>query len=245
MHRKPERGPRTFGKAFLVVTALALGSGLWFGLVFFRTVETAGQKAQDALISALAKAFRPNVDVRTTVLSSLGKLKKHSKWVVLTTHLDVSITKESHKTMLWDMLDLGTTTVTVQVPDNRVQYVVDLRRVGPESFSVEGRFLMLTLPSPRVDEDIVEVQSDPSKINVRTEVGWARLKSRSGERLRQQALTEIRAVVLEHARAEPLLLQARARAEGEVKKLLEALTPHLREGVELGVRFEGAGGGRP
>jgi len=216
---------------------LILGIGLTWLILVRKTVDITSQVV-DSGIASIAGAFRPEISVSTTVMTTLGEIHKNSKLVVMTATIDVSITQESRKTILWDLLDLGTTTVSVDLPGNKVQYVILVDSINQNSFEYEGNQLKLTVPAPVADEEIVELHNDPRQIRVRTETWWARLKSRSGEQLRQQALAEVRSRVLEQARAEPLMLAAESRAESELRKLLSRILEGLRPGVTLEIKFK-------
>lgn len=222
----------------LFLVAILAGGGLLLTIYLGRKAANVTTQVVDSTIAAIAGAFRPEINVRTTVVSALGELQKHSKLVVMTASIDISLTRESRKTILWDLLDLGTTTVSVDLPDNKVQYYIPVAGLNRESFIYDGTKLWVKVPAPIPDQEIVEVQSDPRRIRVRTEVGWARLKSRSGEELRQQALAEIRAEVLKRAKAESLLMAAETHAETELRKILGTVASSLREGVTLEIKFE-------
>ena len=219
-----------------VVTCLIAGL-IYVGYNLTKRASEVATQAVDSTIASITGAFRPEINVNTTVMSALGELHKSSKLVVMTASIDVSIVRESRKTILWDLLDLGTTTVSIDLPDNKVQFYIPMDGLSRDSFNYDGSKLSVTVPAPVPDEEIVEVQSDPRRIRVRTDVGWGRLRSRSGEQLRQEALTEIRSHVLAQAKAEPLRLAAESAAATELRSILGGLTAALREGVTLEIRF--------
>ena len=98
--------------------------------------------------------------------------------------------------------------------------------------------LTLRIPAPRLDEDLVEVQSDPGKIEFRTEVGWARFDSRSGQFLRDQAQKELRPAIVREGNSSLYIDKAKMNARESLKKLLEPMASKLKEDVELEVEFK-------
>jgi hypothetical protein len=95
----------------------------------------------------------------------------------MTSTVDAEVEKTSEKRILWDLLELGDTTVRIRVRDNKVQYYIPLEGFGESNvaFDPEARCLAFTLPEPVLDTEVVEVQSNPDLIDVQTEVGWGRL----------------------------------------------------------------------
>lgn len=188
--------------------------------------------------SGLAQAFQPKVNVNTVIYTTLSNMVNQSKLVVLSTQINVDLTKSNEK-VIWGM-PLGTTTVTVRALDNRVQYYVPLTNISKDDFRYDDVHKRLTLrvPAPRIDEDLVEVQSDPSKIEFRTDVGWARLNSRSGQFLRDQAQRELRPAIVREGNNSLYLDKAKANARESLKKLLEPLGTKLKEDVEVEVEFK-------
>ncbi|NUM52811.1 MAG: DUF4230 domain-containing protein [Candidatus Hydrogenedentes bacterium] len=210
-----------------------------------KVIETGGAAATTAIEEMarvpdrLAAAFKPEVNVSTIVSSGIENVKHESKLVVLTTDVDVEIDKSSEKRVLWESFKLGDTTVRLRVRDNRVQYVIPLQAFDQDdvTFDPEDKSLCVTLPAPRVDPDVVEVQSNPDSIDTQTEVGWGRLQMFSGDFLLEEAKRELRDAVLREG-ANPILQdKARAAAERTVRELLKGWMPNLREDVELNIAF--------
>ena len=67
--------------------------------------------------------------------------------------------------------------------------------------------MSIEIPTPVIDEEIVEIQSDPSLIKVRKEIGWGRLESRSGEFLERQIRRDLRSLVIEEGKSNLFMLE--------------------------------------
>ncbi len=210
-----------------------------------KVIETGGNTATAAIEQAaripdrLAAAFKPNVSVNTIVSSGIENVKHQSKLVVMTADVDVEIGKSSEKRVLWDSLKLGDTTVRLRVRDNKVQYVVPVQEFDKDdvTYRPEANCLMVTIPAPQLDSELVEVQSNPDAMDAETDVGWGRLDMFSGDFLLDEAKRELREAVLREG-ANPLLQEkAKTEAESAVRGLLKDWLPNLREDVELKVEF--------
>ena len=177
-------------------------SALWaFTLVIIVLILTLGYFGTSVLETA-ENIIRPErkVTIDSIIYSTIGELKKESKIVVMTGEVNLSV-KRSH-TKFFSRLNLGTTVVEVLVPQNKVQYVIPTNAISEESFrwNDETGEVSIEIPTPVIDEEIVEIQSDPSLIKVRKEIGWGRLKSRSGEFLERQIRQDLRSLVIEEGK---------------------------------------------
>ena len=137
-------------------------------------------------------------------------------------------------------MPLGTTTVALRARDNRVQYYVPLTNITKGDFKYDEthKRLVFRVSSPVLDKDLVEVQSDPSKIEVRTDIGWARFDKFSGQFLREQAQRDLRPAVLEEGNNSLYIDKAKINARESLKKLLEPLASKLKDDVELEIDFK-------
>ncbi len=182
------------------------------------------------------------INVTTFIQTTADQVRKTGKLVVLVADVNVEILKKSEKVkkVFGYDIPLGTTEVRLKALGNKVQFVVSLDQVGPGNFAFNGdnRRLRVTIPRPLVDEALVEVQSDPSKIHIETEVGWARLDSRSGQFLRDQAKAELKPAIITEARRGPYADQAEASAKENILKLLLPLKQHLPPDVRFEIGFE-------
>jgi hypothetical protein len=172
------------------------------------------------------------------VSSAVGALNKKGKLVVLTPTINVRIEKSKEDRTLWGKVYLGTTRVLVEAPDNRVQFYVPLDGISSENvtFDPEASALRVRVPRPVLDEEVVDVQSDPARMRVETNLGWASVDRLDGQFLRDQAKQELRLQVIVAAKKNQLL---REKAEAVTKeKVLQLLRQVLPEDVALDVELE-------
>ncbi|MCC6488215.1 MAG: DUF4230 domain-containing protein [Candidatus Hydrogenedentes bacterium] len=212
--------------------------------VAVETVEDTVDKIAE-IPQGIAAAFKPNVDVNTTIHRSIDELKKEAKLVVLTASVDVELSKTSEKRILWDMLQLGDTSVRLRVPGNKVQYYIPVAGLSQENFEYDPSTgsVCLHLPEPLLDREFVDVQSNPDTIEVETQVGWGRLDAFSGKFLEHEARRALRESVLDEGSSKLLADKARTEAESVVTALLSNLTTGLREDVAFRVTFDARGPG--
>lgn len=190
-------------------------------------------------LATITEAVRPRVVERTVITGALARLHDEAKLVVLTAETDALVTKTSDKSTFWG-IDLGQTRVDLWAKENKVQYVLPLTEIERDStwFDTDGNVLRVVAPEPVLDEQLIEVQSDPEKIRVQTELGWARLDRYSGQFLRREARKDLRPAVIEQGRSE--LLADRARNNAEIlleEKLRVLLADALPPEAEVEVEF--------
>lgn len=176
-------------------------------------------------LNRATKTFAPVYKTSTIIQTSVTRLRQEAKLVVLSADVTVEVTRTSSK-ILWERLDLGDTVATVRTRGNRAQYFVPLEKIEDRDFQINGGNVVVTVPEPRVDETIVEVQSDPEEIEIRTEIGWGRLDRRSGELARAEARRGMREAVISEAKSPVYVELARKNAKEKVSALL---TPLLRQ----------------
>ncbi len=228
---KPVSGP-AWPIAFALVAITAIAA------VAFIFHECSPARMSRTIASGLAQAFQPQVNVNSVVYTTLSNMINQAKLVVLTTQINVDMTKADEK-VVWG-IPLGTTKVMLRALDNRVQYYVPLTDITKKDFRYDNVHKRLTVrvPSPLLDRDLVEVQSDPAKIEFRTDVGWARFDSRSGQFLRDQAQRDLRPALIREGHNPLYLDKAKTNARESLKKLLEPMAAQLKEDVELEVEFK-------
>ncbi|MEM6335336.1 MAG: DUF4230 domain-containing protein, partial [Bacteroidota bacterium] len=140
---------------------------------------------------------RPNwtvESVRETVVTTLQREAPASFYVTGTLDIATTIQEESQKSIVVPSLfvplniDLGRTTVTLRVP-GRVSYGFDVRELSTEDIQIdEAGVVTLNLPALSV----FSVEAMLEEAEMRTEVGWARLQSRSGAEQERRALARVR-----------------------------------------------------
>ncbi len=168
----------------------------------------------------IKEGLRPNVKITNIIMSSIESVKKEAKLVVMSAEVAVSDSRSSAKTTLFGYLNLGTTVVDMKVPGNKVQYVVPTDSISYHWDETKGE-AVIEVAMPYLDETIVEVQSDPKLIEVRTDVGWARLKSYSGDYLTNEIKSTLRDKVIKEGKKEFLLQQAHRNAEEVILKIFK------------------------
>ena len=212
-------------------------SALWaITLVIILLILTLGYFGISALETA-ESIIRPErkVTIDSIISSTIGEMKKESKIVVMTGEVNLSV-KRSH-TKFFSRLNLGTTAVEVLVPKNKIQYIIPTNAISEESFrwNDETGEVSIEIPTPVIDEEIVEIQSDPSLIKVRKEIGWGRLESRSGEFLERQIRQDLRSLVIEEGKGNKLMLeQAKKNAQEVIGELFETFM--RKENLEVQVQ---------
>jgi hypothetical protein len=174
------------------------------------------------------KSLAPSYSNSTIIQTSVSRLHQQAKFVVLSADINVEVTRSSAK-ILWDVLDFGDTVATIRTRGNKAQYFVSLEKIGEDDFhfSNDNRNLTVTVPHPRVDEEIVEVQSDPNQIEIETKVGWGRMDKRSGELARAEAKRGLRDAILAEAKSQSYIDLARKNAREKIGGLLTPLVSQM------------------
>src|ERR1041385_6028503 len=155
---------------------------MWRWPLVLLIIFTATLITVNRFVNRATRSLMPSYSTTTVIQTSMQKLRQEAKLVVLSADVTVEVTRTSSK-ILFDRLDFGDTVTTVRTKGNRTQYSIDLNNIKESDFRLknDGKTLIVTVPEPRVDESIVEVQSDPNQIEVQTKVGWLRTDKRSGE----------------------------------------------------------------
>jgi hypothetical protein len=201
---------------------------LWRWPLVILVIFTATLYTANHFLNRATKSLMPSYSSTTIVQTSVQKLRQEAKLVVLSADVTVEVTRSSSK-ILFDRLDFGDTVTTVRTKGNRAQYFVDLNGIKESDFRLSGggRNLIVTVPDPRVDESIVEVQSDPNQIEVQTKVGWLRTDKRSGEITRAEAKKALRDAVVSEAKSQIYVDLARKNAQEKVAALLNPLVKQM------------------
>ena len=223
----------------LMVIAVVLGLIVAFTILALRAIDGASRLIDTParLTASLASAFQPQITVNTLLLSTIGEMHSRPKLVVLTTQVNVEVEKASNTT--WAGINFGTTVVRVRARENRVQYYVPLKDLQTSDFVYDEpqQKLFVRVPRPRMDEEVVDVQSNPAKIDIQTANGWAKLDAFSGAPLREAARHELRPAVLAAGRHNMLQNEAERRGKDDLYALLRPIADALRPGVTLDIEF--------
>ena len=190
------------------------------------------------LAESVARAAQPQVTINTVIHTSLQRLRNESKLVVYTAEVAAMVTKFSDKRVYG--IDFGTTTVRLRAAGNKAQLVIPLKDLseGDFQFDEAENKLTITLPPPRVDETLVEVQTDPTFFEIETEVGWARLDKFSGDFLREQARRDLRPAVIMEASNNHVLKAAEQSGREQVIALMEGVVKPIRPETTIAVEFK-------
>jgi hypothetical protein len=230
----PQNQPR--GSAWpIAIAVIAIAVVALAGFIFKSCIDQPTR-----LADTVARATQSQILINTVIQTSLERLRDESKLVVYTADVAVMITKFSDKKVLYGKLDLGTTTVRVRASGNKAQLVIDLKNLseGDFRFDESENKLTIALPPPRVDETLVEVQTDPNFYEIQTELGWARLDKFSGEFLREQARRDLRPAVLLEAGNPHIIKAAEQSGREKITALMEAVIQPIRPETKIAVEFK-------
>jgi hypothetical protein len=174
--------------------------------------------------------------IETMVHSSVQELQRQSKLVVLSGSITVYVSEHDPPAAFFGVPLGDGADVLVVAPENHFQYVVSLKDLSPADFAVDlfGNKVTVTVPAPVLDEEIVEVQSNPRKIVGMSSLGLLRF---SADNVRELAQRRLRPKVLEQARTKWIEEEARRVAELSLRSLL---SPLVKRGLDLEVRFRPA-----
>jgi len=188
------------------------------------------------LTSPVGISQRPAPTATAVLTRVVGELRAQSRLVVLQADVVAELRKSSEKRWRW--IDLGTTTVWLAAP-GRVQYVIDLSDLGTDAveYQPERNTLLVRLPRPYLDRDMVYVEPDPAKIAVMKQIGWARLDRCSGRQVEYQARRELRSAILAAGEHEWIRERAEKSARESVTKLLRPITAKLGGETTVEVEF--------
>lgn len=180
-----------------------------------KTVNATGEIIKDAL--------KPTVIYNNIIYSTLGQIKKENKLVVQTSEINLIIKKSNTKKILWDSFSLGTTEVEMRIPGNKVQYIITPELLSETNFifDEQKQEIIFKPPLPLVDEEIVEVQTDPEKIEIKKDIGWARFANQSGKYLEDSIKKELKSAIINEAKNDLRLKEAQKNAAEAIKKILE------------------------
>ena len=247
------RPPRAWSWIIAIVLIEAIGVGGYLAYTTIMTPERTVEKTADRLEGMAGKvwqhlegALRPNVTLKTVIHGQFARIETTPKLVVMTDTINVEVVRSSEKRALWGLLNLGTTEVRLRAPGNKIQFVVPLGKVTADDFSYDAaaRKVTVRVPAPVLDTDLVEVQSDPAKIEVQTSVGWARLSAYSGKSLEEKSRAALRQEVLAAADTPAMHDLARVQAEKALRGFFGDLAAALADGVRMEFEFKPASGGR-
>jgi hypothetical protein len=224
----------------LAVTGVLTIGALAMTWIFAGVIGSATQSAVDAA-GRLADAFKPQVNIQTTVRAAVGNLDPQLRLKVAERELEVTV--EDLQETRWLGVPLGSTVTQLRSSGNLVQYVVPLDGLTPERMEFigsDGRgALLVHLPAPRVDERMVYVQVDPRHVEVEVDDRWLNNVNPFVGDGAERARAAVRAAAVELASQPVYLREIEAECGPRIEVLLQSLlAPVLADGVEVRVVWD-------
>jgi len=152
------------------------------------------------------------INVQQSLATALGDLRPDGGLVIGWREVQARVVTDRTTSIgaFGIQVPLGSVRIELDVPGNRVQYLLP---VG-DDWSVrmlDAKTVLLTVPPPVVNDRVVEVQSDPSRIRVTIDNDWLEHIIPSGGDV-EQAKALIRAAVIEAGGSRPALAEVRLEA---------------------------------
>lgn len=199
------------------VSAVAITLIIAATILAWRALDRASQWVGD-----FTGMFGVTQSVSTTLQNALGELQHQGGLVVgwreINTHLRRD--RESAIRAFGYSLPLGSVHIILEVPGNRAQYIIPANNDWTaESF---GDLIVITAPPPIVNDKVVEVQSDPSKMRLVIDNDWMEHLIPSGGDI-DEAKRMIRASVVETASSGPALAEVRVEARRAVERFCSGI----------------------
>ncbi len=195
----------------------------------------------------------PSEGGTTAFISALGELRKAPALRVATREVAVRVdasvpTEVTLRAWLvpigpgWKV-EAGRTKVEIVAPGNIVQYIVALdAQESASDVQVEAiddgdeDAVLITLPAPRVDESLVEVQSDPKKLRIEVDRDWVDHVV-GDDAARDEALALIRSAVVREASSSLALFEVREKSRATVAEMIRALLPEQERSRDIRIRW--------
>lgn len=216
--------------AWMKISALLLALVIVTGAtVAMYSLNMVRQTTQNAI-----EAFQPQTKYVTILSGAIGKMNDTAKLVVLTVPVGVTVTQESTTTFAG--FSVGSAKAEVTVPAV-IQYDLKIKDISMNDFYYDAlnKRLVVSIPHPTIDTDIVEIESDPAKIKVRTELGWSPLSIFKGAAVREGAMKHLKESAIEIGRHE--LIQERA--DKNAKEVVGGFLGQVKDALQSdGVRVE-------
>ena len=169
------------------------------------------------------RAFATSTITQNTT-AFISSIRSEAKYVVASQSLAVTIERAKEHRGWWGLY-LGTSTARIRVDDCRVQYIIPTDQINVDDFVYDRNrsVLTVTLPKPILDQNIVDVPSDPSKWWTESSSGWAKFDKADVLKEAQQAVRN-EALVAAYQRGFDEATEAVA-----VKRLKESLRKWLKQ----------------
>jgi len=161
--------------------------------------------------------------VQQSLLTALGDLQPDGGLVVGWREVQARVLTDRTTSIgaFGIQVPIGSVRIELDVPGNRVQYLLPAGD-GWNARALDANTVLLTVPPPVVNDRIVEVQSDPSRIRVTIDNDWMEHIIPSGGDI-DKAKALIRAAVLEAGGSRPALAEARLEARNTARTFFSGL----------------------
>ena len=163
-------------------------------------------------------------EIRNVLITTIQNEAPASFYITGSLDIAATTTVENTKYLFPDimMFDLGTTRATVRMP-GRISYGFDVTNLHPEDIRVlRGNDGLIEVALPSLS--IYSVEPDLEKMEVETSIGWARLYTRSGRRVEQEAIRFVQQALREQGeRYLDTSVQARSYTKEAMQKLLSPI----------------------
>lgn len=105
-------------------------------------------------------------------------------------------------------------------------------------YDTQRKILTIVVPDPRLDEEVVEVQTQPSKIDEKIDAGWASTRAGEGAFVRKQIMERMRSTVIETGKSPASIALAEKQGRKVLTDLFDlALGWALESGVKVDVKY--------
>ena len=212
--------------AFVAVFAI---SAVWVLPLFM------AQKLANTGIDAVKQALKTDVNVNSIVSQMLGQISRQRKLVVLTQKVSVELTREANHRIFKDWVPAGSAWLNLKVLDNQVQFYVPLDQIDISriSFDAATGMLQIFAPPVKIDQEMVFVQNDPSRILAEEKGSWVPWFGPKVADLRQEAMADLKNEILRTANNELVWAEARREAQKALEDFFRLLQNSLRDNVRL------------
>lgn len=216
---------------------IAIAFGSWLAIDAFRDSVTTVTE----LPARMLEAFKPNVNVQTTVRAAVGDLDPQLRLKVAERELEVTVDDLSETSIMG--IPVGSTATRFRSTGNLVQYVVPLEAVSAEHMEFVGKdgkgALLVHLPRPRVDDRLVYVQADPAFVAVEVDDRWLNNINPFVGDGSERARAAVRAAAVELASGSAYVAEVETECAPRIERLLQSLLqPVLRDGVQVRVVWD-------
>ena len=193
--------------------------------------ENNNYKEEKSILGTVRKAIKDKVGAYAEETDS------KSKYVVLTQSVNVELNK-TEVSYIFGNSAIANADLSIIYNDNKVQYYVDLEKISNDDINYDflSKTLNVHIPSPKIDVDFVDIQSNPEKILQNNKSSWISLGI-DIEKMKEDIQKKVREKVLEAGSNDMFIASARRNAKEKMKDfILKFLGEYLNEkGLELNI----------